>query len=146
MNLRVERTYPLYLALISSALWYWFKPKFPSDEKEFLAAALSLGAILTGFIATAKAILAAMPDETVMGRLRKSGYIQDLITYLAQALYGCLTFSVLCLVGFFLRDEKAPAPLPLWFATTWIFLGVFSMLAFHRVSRLLFKILKRESA
>lgn len=140
MKLNVERTYPLYIALISSALWFWRRPEFPADTKEFLAAALSLGAILTGFIATAKAILAALPDEAVMGRLRKSGYIQDLIFYLAQALYGCLTFSILCLLGFFLIHKQDP--LPTWFTTAWIFLGVFAILSFHRVSSLLFRLLK----
>ncbi len=141
MNLTIERYHPWLVALAATSLWVYFKPAFPGDEKEFLGAAISLGAILTGFIATAKAILAALPNDSVMGRLRSSGYITDLISYLAGSLYGCLAFSVYGVFGFFLLKENQHA-LSSWYANGWIFLATFSLLSFIRVSRALLKIIE----
>lgn len=135
----MERSYPWVLALLASLAWLHFAPGLPADDKEFLGAAIGVGAILTGFIATAKAILAALPSDSVMGRLRSSGYIDDLITYLAEALYGCLLFSVFGLAGFFIIKQPYFGT---WFASAWIFLGVFSLAAFFRVSQVLLKVIR----
>lgn len=141
MNRKGELLYPIVGGGAAGIAWLVFGTHFPVDEKEFLAAALSLGAILTGFITTAKAILAALPSDSVMKRLRDSGYILDLVFYLAQALYGCLLFSIFCLLGFFLL-EAGKVVLPKWYAVIWVGLGMFSFLAFLRVSRLLFRIIR----
>lgn len=140
MSLLVEKIYPAIFALIAATAWWYFSPNFPRDEKEFLGAAISVGSILTGFIATAKAILAALPNDAVMGRLKKSGYIKELASYLTQALYGCLAFSVYGMIGFFLLEEKSPS-LGKYYAIGWIFSAVFSLLAFHRVASVLIKII-----
>lgn len=136
-HLWLERWYPYAAALLAGVLWWRFALVLPVDLKEFLAAAISLGAILTGFIATSQAILASLPTDTVVGRLRASGYIEDLICYLAAALYGCLIFSAFSIVGFFLIGA-----LPRWYGAIWAALALFSTLAFHRVSRIFFKILR----
>jgi hypothetical protein len=140
MSLLAERIYPIAFAVAAAFAWWYFSPTFPRDEKEFLSAAISIGSIFTGFIATAKAILAALPNDTVMGRLKKSGYIKELASYLTQALYGCLAFSVYGMVGFFLLEEKSPS-LSKFYAIGWIFLAIFSLAAFHRVASVLIKII-----
>ncbi|HDR8962501.1 TPA: hypothetical protein QDB13_000050 [Burkholderia vietnamiensis] len=137
MSLYWEKSYPYYVAAMVAVGWWLLKWPLPQAIKEFLAAAISLGAILTGFIATAQAILAALPTDTVVGRLRASGYIDDLIHYLASALYGCLVFSGFSMAGFFANEH-----LPVWYAPIWAALAVFSALCFHRVSRIFFKILR----
>ncbi|MDP9651128.1 hypothetical protein [Paraburkholderia caledonica] len=137
MTLFWERWYPFLIAIAVTTGWWWQGWALPVAIKEFLAAAISFGAILTGFIATAQAILAALPTDTVVGRLRASGYIDDLIHYLASALYGCLLFSAYSMAGFFANEH-----LPRWFAPLWVGLAVFSAVCFHRVSRIFFKILK----
>lgn len=144
MKLSVERCYPYCGAALALGLWIWLKPVFPTAEKEFLAAAISIGAILTGFVATAKAILAALPSDSVMGRLRASGYIKDLISYLAAALYACLSFSIYGLTGFFLQVD-GQHHLNTWFARGWVFFAVLALLSFHRVVQLLLKILAYET-
>lgn len=136
-SLTVERFYPYVVSFIAGVLWWHFSVTLPLDLKEFLAAAISLGAILTGFIATAQAILASLPTDTVVGRLRASGYIDDLIAYLAAALYGCLVFSIFSVAGFFVIGR-----LPRWYGTAWAMMAMFSCLSFHRVSRIFFKILR----
>ncbi|CAJ7658821.1 Uncharacterised protein [Burkholderia pseudomallei] len=139
MSLRTERWYPYAIAGAVGVAWWQFKLPLPAAVKEFLSAAISVGAILTGFIATAQAILAALPTDTVVGRLRASGYIEDLINYLACALYGCLIFSAFSIAGFFLIWNEH---LPSWYGPVWIAMAVFSALSFHRVSRIFFKILR----
>lgn len=143
MKLSFERWYPYLGAALAVVLWICVKPVFPTAEKEFLSAAISIGAILTGFVATAKAILAALPSDSVMGRLRASGYIKDLVSYLAAALYACLSFSIYGLCGFFLQVD-GQHHLNTWYARGWVFLGVLALLAFQRVVQLLLKILAYE--
>jgi hypothetical protein len=143
MKLSLESNYPFLGALFALALWWYFSPPFPAAEKEFLAAAIGIGAILTGFIATAKAILAALPNDSVMGRLRATGYVKDLISYLEAALYTCLAFSIYGLFGFFLQVD-GHAYLNTWYARGWVFLAAYALLAFHRVAQLLLKIIGHE--
>jgi hypothetical protein len=137
MSLKTERWYPYAIAGVVAGVWWHLKLPLPQAIKEFLSAAISVGAILTGFIATAQAILAALPTDTVVGRLRASGYIDDLISYLAAALYGCLIFSAYSIAGFFWNDH-----LPKWYGPVWIAMAAFSTFSFHRVSRIFFKILR----
>lgn len=140
MTLAFERNYPLLAALIATGLWCYFHPAFPTSEKEFLGAAISIGAILTGFIATAKAILAALSPDSVIGRLHASGYTTDLVAYLRTALYTCLFFSVYGLFGFFLQID-GKQQLNAWYSNIWIFLAVWALMSFHRVANLLLKII-----
>jgi hypothetical protein len=132
-----ERWYPHAFSVISGMGVCLIPIKLPADEKEFLTAAISIGAILMGFIATAMAILAALPSDSVMGRLRSSGYIDDLVTYLGESLYGCLFFCVYSLIGFFWIGKML-----WWYPVIWYALGIFSTLTIHRVFGILLKVLK----
>ncbi len=140
MSLWAEKIYPFVFAIAAAIAWNHFSPSFPRDEKEFLGAAISVGSIFTGFIATAKAILAALPTDSVIAKLKTSGYIKELASYLTQALYGCLAFSVYGMIGFFLLEEKAPS-LSKHYAIGWIFFATFSLFAFHRVAKVLIAII-----
>ncbi len=143
MNRWLALHYPALAAVCAAALWCYGHAKFPPDEKEFLGAAISIGSILTGFIATAKAILAALPSDSVMDRLRKSGYINDLVRYLSGALYGCLAFSVFSMMGFFFMEpDKHVLNGP--YAGAWVALAVYALASFYRVSSLLMKIIQYQ--
>jgi len=128
-SLSYERWYPLVVAVATTALWGYFDAPFPKDSKEFLAAALSYAATLTGFLATAKAILMAMPSDSVMGRLKSSGYLEDLVRYLREAIYFCLVFCALNLAGFFF--DTSNTPIAYWYL--WVFWGTLSSVLFFRV-------------
>lgn len=138
MSLFFERWYPAPLALLGLGVWYFFGSPFPKDGKEFLAAALSYAATLTGFLATAKAILMALPSDSVMKRIRSSGYLSDLVRYMAEAIYFCLAFCLANLIGFFFETEK----LPEIYCQVWIFSGLLSTILFLRVARVMLKILE----
>jgi hypothetical protein len=144
MGLRVEKIYPLLAALCVGTAWYLLSSRFslslPKEEKEFFAAALSMGAVLTGFIATAQAILMALPSDSVMGRLRSSGYINELVSYLAASIATGFLFCILNLVGFGLLE--ATPEYKLYFSTLWFFLAAYAGLAFIRVSRIMFRIMR----
>lgn len=140
MGLRLERYWPLAVAAVAGAAWYYFKVPLPADEKEFLAAAISLGAVLTGFVATAQAILMALPSDSVMARIRTSGYLDDLVRYIAHALNGTLLFALFSLAGFFLMLPGVR--LPQWYSTAWIVIAVFAAAAFYRVTKILMKIMR----
>lgn len=143
MNLHLERHLPTYGAVGTALAWHLFAPGLPKDDKEFLAAAISLGAVLTGFIATAKAILAALPSDDTVRRLQAGQYWESLVKYLASALQGCLAFSVLSLLGFFLIP-KPNGNIPAWYGTLWSSSGVFALLAFHRVTSILFTMISSK--
>lgn len=76
----------------------WISP--PAPAAGYPAAILSLGGVLTGFMATLKAILYGMNPRTHT-RLVESGYIDDLATYLSEALWGSLAMCVFSLVSFY---------------------------------------------
>lgn len=135
MSLFFERAYP-YLGLIAAiVLWHYFCPGFPRDVSNFLSASLTLGSILTGFVATAKAILMSLQGTQVMRDLSNSGYINDLVSYLAQSIFASFAFSVCSLVGYFVHSYEA-------YGYVWVGIGTLSALTFFRVMTLLLKILK----
>jgi hypothetical protein len=141
MSRLLALSYPYIASAVAAYLWWRCKGKFPLDEKEFLGAAISIGSILTGFVATAKAILAALPSDSVINRIRTSGYISDLVRYLRDALYGCFGFSIFSMAGFFLLEPDKHA-LASWYSVAWAFLACFALLTFFRVANILIKIIE----
>lgn len=134
MGLRWERSYPYVGGAVAFAGWWYACPSFPADVQPVLGASLTLSAILTGFLATSKAILMSLHGSTMAKGLRESGYIDDLVSYLAQAIWLAFGFSVLSLVGFFSRPQP-------YFGALWFAIGVLTGLAFIRVTVIFLKIL-----
>jgi hypothetical protein len=128
-SLRTERYYPYILSVLAVGAWWRIGRPFPADTKEFLGAAVAFAAILTGFLATAQAILMALPSDSVMASIKSSGYIAHLIRYIREAIVGTLLFAVLNLIGFYLDTKK----LPVEFEALWILFATFSLLVFWRV-------------
>ncbi|MDX1486581.1 MAG: hypothetical protein R3268_00165 [Acidiferrobacterales bacterium] len=135
--------YPYIGGLFAAGLWIYFDLHLPRREgyvSEVLSSGLTLGAILTGFLATSKTILIGLRDSSIMRELRDSSYMSDLVSYLAQAIWLCFTFSILSITGFFLLR-----PSDYWFDAIWIGAGVAGILAFVRVTRIIFLILSHDS-
>lgn len=139
-SLTFERWYPYVAAALGAVVWYRLGQPFPSDAKEFLAAALSFAAILVGFLATAQAILMALPSDSVIAQIKSSGYIDDLVRYMREAFYGLVIFAVLNLTGFFFELSK----LPLWFKGVWVVLAVLSLFVFQRVTEIIVRIMRHR--
>lgn len=147
MRLFIEKIYPYFLAAIAGFICYKVGLKLPTSDS-FLSASLTIGAILTGFMATSKAILMTL-DSPIMQRLRETDYIKDLVSYLAQALWLSFLFSIISLAGFFI-DTNMPmstvvAQVFFWYGIIWITVGVASAASFIRITKVMLKILLHQN-
>jgi len=135
--LQRERYAPYILALVSAIIWYVTDTKLPK-ENDVLSASLTLGAILTGFLATAKTIVMSSLESKVMIRLIKVGYLPDLISYLKQAIWLSFAFCIISLIGFFTLNTSS------CYGLAWLIIGVSAGVSFIRVTNLLLNIIGRE--
>jgi hypothetical protein len=141
MSLTFERWYPLFFAVAATLLALLLDVGFPSGDSYragLLSAAISAAAIFVGFVATAKSILMALPPGGVRQRLHDSRYIDDLASYLNQAMVSNLVFCALNVAGFFPAIQTYIA----WFTAAWIGVGTFCLFSFWRVGRLMMAILR----
>lgn len=137
-SLSYERIYPFLFAASSAFLAWLCDFALPKDAtKELLAATISFGAILAGFIGTAKSILMALP-EALLSKLRTSSYMDDLAGYLSTALTGSLVTSALSVAGFF----ELPEIIQPWYPAAWLGSFVYAGISFWRASRITVLILK----
>ena len=129
-----EQSSPYIYGFVASMIWCQLGFSLP-ENNEILSSSLTLGAILTGFLATAQAILMAF-DSKIMQRVRETDYIDNIVSYLSQAIWLSFSFCILTLIGFFI-DNKA-----MIFGIAWVGLGVTSAGAFIRVNSIMLKIIR----
>ena len=134
MMLIIEKSWPYLFALVALISWHYFSISLPSDEP-ILSSSLTIGSILTGFLATSKAILMTL-DSPIMQRIRNTSYINDLASYLGEAIWVNFGFTIICIVGYFLSTSNYI------YASAWIFLGAAGAATFIRVTSIMLKILK----
>lgn len=138
-NLGVERWLPYGVASAVMGIVWATEASIPAESrKDILTAAISIAAIFTGFLATAKAILMSLPHDGVMGRIRKSGYIGPLATYLAEGIFSGVIYCCVALAGYF----PLPDVVARWFPVLWFGLGVFVLASFYRVTNVMLLILR----
>lgn len=134
MKLYFEKTYPYIFASILSILWLQIGGHFP-EKDSILSSTLTVSGIFVGFLATSKAILMSM-SSPIINDLKKSGYINDLVSYIAEAIWVNLLFCSLNIAGFFIDTSKY------WFSVLWIGVAVCSLFTFIRVTHIMLKIFK----
>lgn len=135
MKLFFERWYPVGGAVIAIVLWCYFKFEMPSNQHEIFNSSLTFGAILTGFLSTALTLLISIQDREIVKQLKESGYIKDLIRYLAQAIWFAFAFSIVSFIGLFMVQHEL-------LAIAWICTAVGGGLSFFRVIRVTLKIIQ----
>jgi len=129
-----EIIYPYLFGLIAGYIWWKAGAKFPSGDA-ILSSTLSVSGIFVGFLATSKAILISM-NSPLVNELKRSGYINELVSYIGQAIWLNLAFCTLNVIGYFsIRDAY-------WFSLTWVALSTASLMAFIRVTHIMLKIFK----
>lgn len=134
MSLLIEKVFPYVFALGAGGLWFFLDIKFPV-EKDILAASLTVGAILTGFLATAKALLLTL-DTPIMQRIKDTDYWLDLSNYLKEAIWSCFLLCTFPMLGYFLDTKQS-----LWFGELWVMVAVLAACSFVRVTNIILKII-----
>lgn len=133
-SIYLEKSAPYLLAIAGAVLWWQCDIELPAGDA-ILSSSLTLGAILTGFLATAKAIVMSL-DSPIMNRIRETTYINDLVSYLSQAIWLSFGFCIVSIIGFFVATNGGI------YGLTWISLGLGSAGAFIRVTNIMLKIIK----
>lgn len=134
-TLTVERWYPEVIAIVATGFAYLYGFELPEDgRRELLSSTISVGAILAGFLGTAKAILMALPSG-LMADLRESRYMDDLVRYLTAALLSCLGLCFLSVLAFFSLGGN-------WFDLLWVGIGIYAIASFWRFGHLMLLLLK----
>lgn len=136
-KLAFENYYPYLLAIISACIWYGTDIEFAKSDA-LLSATLSVSGILIGFLATCKAILISM-NSPIIARLKQTGYIQDLVSYFAQAIWLNIAFCLVNVIGFFGDNIKTT-----WYPYVWILCAVCAAMAFVRVTEIMLKVFKNS--
>lgn len=129
-----ELTYPYIFAAIAFLIWMQLNGAFPAGT-DIITAVLTLAGIFVGFLATSKAILISTENQ-VMKDLRESNYMDDLVTYIRDAIWSSLALCALSVISFFIDTSER------WFGLLWIPLAVFSFSAFFRVADVMIKLFK----
>ncbi|QOW20365.1 hypothetical protein INQ41_04905 [Lysobacter ciconiae] len=130
--LQRERYYPYVGGMVAFAvvLWIHHKGYSISYSENMLASLVSLGGIFAGFLATVKTLLLTMSGP-VQKRLNESGYIEDLLRYLREGIYGSLLLCILAMVGFANAIKFPEIHAALLFG-----LLSFALLALYRITRI----------
>lgn len=130
--LQRERYYPYVLGAVACAavLWIDHKGYSISYSENMLASLVSLGGIFAGFLATVKTLLLTMSGP-VQKRLSDSGYIDDLLRYLREGVYGSLLLCILAMVGFASAMKFPEVHAALLFGVL-----CFALLALYRITRI----------
>lgn len=136
MNIYIEKAYPYAIAIAASYSWFKYDMVFPTGN-DVLSASLTIGAILTGFLATAKTLLMTL-DTPVMNRIRSTTYARDLASYLGESIWLCFGFCVFAMFGYFCDTASN------WYGTVWMFIAIAAALAFIRVTAIMLKIIKHQ--
>lgn len=134
MKLFFEKIYPYLLGLIASVLWLHMQGTFPTGDS-LLSATLTVSGIFVGFLATSKAILMSM-SSPIIEELKRSGYIEELVSYIGQAIWINLLFCSINVIGYFVSTQAE------WYSLIWIFISVCALATFIRVTHIMLKIFK----
>lgn len=138
MGLIRERLAPYVLAILVAICFRLLGIGFPKSEN-LLAAGVSLGAILTGFLATNMTLFASV-ESRLMRRIRNGQYFDTLMKYLRESIWLSMAFSASSVLGFFIVSPK----LQKCFAYAWLFVAVASIATFCRVTEILLLILAKK--
>ena len=124
-----ERQYPLLAATLAGVICWAAGVAMPVDANFVLAATVTFGAIVSGFVGTSLSILIAL-NSPVMREVRKTKFIGTLERYLSRALMSGIVLSCTSLVGMWTAHEA-------WYPAVWSFVLVFCLLCLVRLARII---------
>lgn len=134
MKLWFEKLYPYIFGVIASTLWYELALKFPSSDS-VLSSTLTVSGVFVGFLSTSKAILMSM-SSPILEDLKSSGYIEELVSYIGQAIWVNLIFCGINVSGYFVDTAS------IWYSVVWIGIAICALTTFVRVTHIMLKVFK----
>ena len=146
MGRSVERYFPLVLSFVAPLAFFgfWFGLSQPPSEaglSRLTEGILNLAGILVGFLATAKALLYALPDRRAIKFLRDAGALSDLVDYLFVDIMVWLITAITALIFVFVGPELRVAVQRAAIGI-WLFLPMWGVLGFARSMYIFTKFLK----
>lgn len=144
---KIERAYPLALALVSIPGWFylfrWLNLS-SQEAKDLFGAILNVSAIAAGFLGTAASILLTMGAAAVMKDLEQSGALALLNRYIISAIrhqFLLILFSVSLLLLY----PKIHGPYVLMIlGVSWGFLVALAALSSFRIIQLFGRIITAD--
>ncbi len=127
-----ERWHPLLGATIVGVVFWYFELEMPAKPNYVLAATVTFGAIVSGFVATSLSILIAL-NSPVMKQIRRTKFISMLQRYLGWALTSGIVLSCTSLFGMWASDAA-------WYAFVWVSVLVFCLLCLVRLASIILRL------
>jgi hypothetical protein len=144
LTLAWEKTWPLIGALVSVGVWIYFGKPFPGSPDGLFGAAATVSSIFASFLGVSKAIILTIKGTPTFKILQEKGYTTFLFAYLRDGIFSSVFFASCSIIGFFVSGKAIifHHHLLVMFETVWIFAGALALLAYVRISNILFKLLK----
>lgn len=145
MDERTERAYPLVAGILSGVIFLVACRDIvlPKSTKDLLTAALTIGSITIGFVATAKSILFSIEQKQIIRILKDAGKFKVLVQYLMAAVHWSFAWAALSGLGL-LIDFETPALWHTWIFSIWIWFTMTACLTYYRVIKMFSLILLQE--
>lgn len=141
-----ERSYPYVIAFAMGGACWWFKISVASPKLDsLLTSAISVTAILLGFLGTAKAMLLSFKSAKYSWLKSNEVMWQLLMGYLKSAFNSSFLACIISLFLLVLDTSKAPEKLAPFITPALITLYGLSIVTFYRVVSAFFSILASET-
>lgn len=145
MNERTERWYPFVAGLLTGIIFLIAcrNCELPKSVKDLLTAALTIGSITIGFVATAKSILFSIEQKRIIRILKDVSKFKVLVRYLMAAIHWSFAWAALSGLGL-LIDFESPALWHTWIFSIWVWFTVTACLTYYRVIKMFSLILLQD--
>lgn len=139
-----ERWEAWVVSLITATIWYYFKISFPQDPSGLLGASATLAAVFAGFLGVAQGLILTMKDSEAYKILKANDLLSRLFSYLRSGISSSVFLAVLSVVGFFLVTPNSGIKIQYKtiYEAMWAFSSMFSFLSYHRITKIMFKLLR----
>lgn len=139
-----EQFAPLLGAIVIVLLWRYVGSPFPMNPDGLFGASATVASVFASFLGVSKAIILSIKATDFYKILAQKGYTSELFSYLRSGIFASVLFASLSILGFFVSKEALMHGIKLYsiFSMVWIFAGALSLLAYIRVTNILFKLLR----
>ncbi|MCO8106947.1 hypothetical protein [Acinetobacter indicus] len=145
-GLNRERYGPIVFALVASIICLIVYLKYDlslttcfTDKKaEFLSVGISLGAIWAGFIGVIMGLFMTLSNTDILTKMKDSGYINELHSYLISSIKGSIVFSMISFAGFFFLANNFE-----YYFCIWVGSIIYAGMTFLRAANISYSIMRK---